>query len=66
MARTTHGSKSGKKLYAKRSKKGRFTDIQSYARAHGSDVKRKSAAEAAKSTTKKSAKKGATRKRKTA
>jgi len=38
--RTTHRSASGKKLYAKRDKKGRFKDIQSYKRAHGADVKR--------------------------
>ena len=43
--RTTHRSKSGKKLYAKRSKQGKFTDIQSYKRAHGKDVKRRSKAE---------------------
>ena len=30
MPRTTHRSKSGKKLYAKRNKLGQFTDIQSY------------------------------------
>ena len=60
MARTTHRSKSGKKLYAKRSKKGRFTDIQSYKRAHGSDVQRSSAAERAK---RKTTKKKATRKK---
>ena len=29
MARTTHRSKSGKKLYAVRDKQGRFKDIQS-------------------------------------
>jgi DNA-binding protein HU-beta len=40
--RTTHRSKKGKKLYAKRTKKGRFKDIQTYKRAHGQDVKRKS------------------------
>ena len=45
MARTTMRSSRGKKLYAKRDKKGRFKDIQSYKRAHGSDVKRKSKAE---------------------
>ena len=61
MARTTHRSKTGTKLYAKRSKAGRFTDIQSYARAHGSDVKRKSAAET--KTAKKSSKKKGTKKR---
>jgi len=40
--RTTHRSRSGKKLYAVRDKKGRFKDIQTYKRAHGQDVKRKS------------------------
>jgi hypothetical protein len=39
--RTTHRSKSGKKLYAVRDKKGRFKDIQTYKRAHGMDIKRK-------------------------
>jgi hypothetical protein len=67
MARTTHRSTSGKKLYAKRSKAGRFSDIQTYERAHGSDVKRSSAAERAKrKTTKKkktTTKKKATKKR---
>ena len=45
MARTTMRSSKGKKLYAKRNKKGEFSDIQSYKRAHGQDVKRKSKAE---------------------
>ena len=40
--RTTHRSSKGKKLYAVRDKKGQFTDIQTYKRAHGRDVKRKS------------------------
>jgi len=40
--RTTHRSSSGKKLYAVRDKKGRFKDIQSYKRAHGADLRRKS------------------------
>jgi hypothetical protein len=43
--RTTHRSSKGTKLYAKRDKKGKFTDIQSYKRAHGSDIKRKSSKE---------------------
>ena len=66
MPRTTHRSKSGTKLYAKRKKSGEFSDLQSYKRAHGSDVKRTSAAERAKrkSTKKKTAKKKASRKRK--
>jgi len=40
--RTTHRSKAGKKLYAVRDKAGRFKDIQTYKRAHGQDIKRKS------------------------
>ena len=39
--RTTLRSRAGAKLYAKRSKTGQFTDIQTYKRAHGSDVKRR-------------------------
>jgi hypothetical protein len=46
--RTTHRSRTGKKLYAVRDQKGRFKDIQSYARAHGADVKRRSTAEVTK------------------
>jgi len=44
--RTTHRSSKGKKLYAVRDKKGKFKDIQTYKRAHGTDVKRKSKKEA--------------------
>ena len=43
--RTTHRSAAGKKLYAVRDAGGRFKDIQTYQRAHGTDIKRKSAAE---------------------
>lgn len=43
--RTTHRSRSGKKLYAVRDASGRFKDIQTYERAHGQDLKRRSAAE---------------------
>ena len=43
--RTTHRSKSGKKLYAVRDAKGRFKDIQTYKRAHAQDIKRKSRSE---------------------
>jgi hypothetical protein len=43
--RTTHRSKKGTKLYAKRDKKGRILDIQTYKRAHGSDIKRRAKAE---------------------
>ncbi len=39
--RTTHRSTAGKKLYAVRDSKGRFKDIQTYKRAHRSDVRRK-------------------------
>ena len=46
--RTTHRSKSGTKLYAKRGKSGKFEDIQTFERAHERDVKRKSQAEGAK------------------
>jgi hypothetical protein len=43
--RTTHRSSSGKKLYAVRDKSGKFKDIQTYKRAQGADIKRKSKAE---------------------
>jgi hypothetical protein len=43
--RTTHRSSKGTKLYAKRDKKGRIKDIQTYKKAHGSDIKRKSKSE---------------------
>jgi hypothetical protein len=43
--RTTHRSSKGTKLYAVRSKEGQFEDIQSYKRAHGHDLKRKSKVE---------------------
>jgi hypothetical protein len=43
--RTTHRSSAGKKLYAERDAKGQIKDAQTYKRAHGQDVKRKSKAE---------------------
>ena len=43
--RTTLRSSKGTKLYAVRDKKGQFEDIQTYKRAHGQDIKRKSKAE---------------------
>lgn len=43
--RTVVYSPKGKKLYAKRDSKGRFKDIQSYKRAHGQDVRRRSKGE---------------------
>ena len=45
MARTTHRSSTGTKLYAVRDKDGKFKDIQTYKRAHGADIKRKSKTE---------------------
>jgi hypothetical protein len=51
--RTTHRSKRGTKLYAVRDSKGRFKDIQTYERAHGADIKRRSKKEPAKKTRKK-------------
>lgn len=45
--RTTHRSKAGKKLYAKRDKGGKFKDIQIYAKASRQDQKRRSKAELA-------------------
>ncbi len=43
--RTTMYSKGGKKLYAVRNADGSFKDIQTYKRAHGADLRTKSAAE---------------------
>jgi len=48
--RTTHRSSKGTKLYAVRDKKGQFGDIQTYKRAHGQDIKRKSKAESKRKT----------------
>jgi hypothetical protein len=48
VTRTTHGSSSGKKLYAVRDSKGRFKDIQTHKRAHAQDIKRSSRSERAK------------------
>jgi hypothetical protein len=50
--RTTLRSRAGAKLYAKRSKTGQFTDIQTYMRAHGGDVKRDAKTESAHRTAK--------------
>ena len=63
--RTTHRSRSGTKLYAKRNAKGQFTDIQTYQRAHAADIKRAAKAEKAgtKAGKKKTAKKKAAKKR---
>lgn len=65
--RTTHRSRSGKKLYAVRDASGRFKDIQTYERAHGQDLKRNSSAEGkAKTKTKARKKKAAPRRKKAA
>ncbi len=69
MARTTMRSSTGTKLYAVRDKEGKFKDIQTYKRAQGQDVKRKSMAEMtakkkAKRKTAKKAKKAAKKKAK--
>jgi hypothetical protein len=69
--RTTHRSTSGKKLYAVRDSEGRFRDIQTFERAHGQDLARRSKAETArkekrvkkKGARKKTARKPARRKR---
>jgi hypothetical protein len=50
--RTTMRSSKGRKLFAVRDKKGQFEDIQTYKRAHGQDIKRKSKAETARKTKK--------------
>jgi hypothetical protein len=55
--RTTHRSKGGKKLYAIRDRKGRFKDIQTYERAHGADIRKRSKKETAKKTRKKARRK---------
>ena len=57
--RTTHRSSKGTKLYAVRKKDGTFSDIQTYKRAHGQDLNKKTRSEAA---TKKKAKKKAKKK----
>jgi hypothetical protein len=51
--RTSHRSSSGTKLYAVRDSRGRFKDIQSYKRAHGQDLKRRSGPEGARKRSKK-------------
>jgi DNA-binding protein HU-beta len=43
--RTTLRARNGTKEYVVRDSKGRFEDVQSYKRAHGMDVKRRSKAE---------------------
>ncbi len=55
--RTTLRSSKGKKLYAVRRADGTFKDIQTYERAHGQDIKRKSKDETDKKKKKKAKKK---------
>ena len=57
--RTTHRSRSGKKLYAVRDSAGRFTDIQTYERAHRGDLSRTAAAEKTRRKSRKKSKKKA-------
>jgi hypothetical protein len=45
--RTTHRSVAGKKLYAERNASGQFKDIQTYKRAHGADIRKRSKTEGA-------------------
>ena len=45
--RTTHRSSKGTKLYAVRTKEGKFKDIQTFQRAHSADLRKTSKAEAA-------------------
>ena len=45
VTRTTHRSSTGTKLYAVRNSRGQFKDIQTYKKAHGQDLKRRSRAE---------------------
>lgn len=60
--RTVMYSRGGKKLYAVRDKGGKFKDIQSYARSHAADLRRKSKGEAAKPTAAKKSRKKAKKK----
>lgn len=60
--RTTHRSSTGKKLYAVRDAHGRFKDIQTFERAHRSDLAKTSKAEAGKGR-KKAARKKVAKKR---
>lgn len=62
--RTTHRSTAGKKLYAVRDAKGRFTDIQTYERAHRADLKKNAKTETSKKATAAKAKSKATTKAK--
>ena len=60
--RTTLRSSKGTKLYAVRRKDGTFSDIQTYKRAHGQDIKRKAKTETGMKKSKKKAKKKAKKK----
>jgi len=43
--RTEYRTKTGKKMYAVRKSNGRFSDVQTYKRAHTLDIKKRSKAE---------------------
>jgi hypothetical protein len=60
--RTTHRSSTGTKLYAKRDSSGKFKDIQTYKRAQGADIRKKSKAETATAKRKTAKKAGAKKK----
>jgi hypothetical protein len=51
--RTTHRSSTGKKLYAVRGASGEFKDIQTYARAHAADLRKRSSTEKSRAAKKK-------------
>jgi hypothetical protein len=51
--RTTHRSSKGKKLYAVRTATGKFSDIQTYQKAHSADLRKTSKAEATAKTSRK-------------
>ena len=53
--RTTHRSSKGKKLYAVRDASGKFKDIQTYERAHRTDLAKTAKAEVAKRKARKKA-----------
>jgi uncharacterized protein YjhX (UPF0386 family) len=57
--RTTHRSSAGKKLYAVRDAKGRFKDIQTYARAHRADLAARTTSEKAAARKRAAKKRGA-------
>jgi len=61
--RTTHRSSKGTKLYAVRAADGTIEDMQTFKRAHGADVRKRSGSETT-TRRKKAAKKGAATRKK--